>query len=79
MSAVHCFEESARQYADEFNAPEDLMARARERLAWRLERSSDRTCAVCGAPIPATKRADAEVCSEACRQRRKRARRAAGN
>jgi hypothetical protein len=66
------FEEAARRYADEFASADDLLARARERLAHRLARSSDRACAVCGGPIPGAIRADAKVCSAACRQRRKR-------
>ena len=62
-------EEIASRYADEFYSAEDLVEKAQARLAWRLRRSAEGACSVCGAPLVA-RRADADTCSRKCRQKK---------
>lgn len=64
-------ERHAERYADEMTSTEALAAAARRRLAERVRRASQGTCAECHGPILA-RRAGAETCSTQCQERRKK-------
>lgn len=75
--------EGRKDYWTEYNAARAERRREYERERYRQRKAGElkppapvKNCALCGGPIPPTKRADARFCSRSCIQKAKRGRNA---
>ena len=73
--------EDRKEYMADYNAARAERRREYERERYRKLKSGEvkppapvKNCALCGGPIPPTKRADARFCSRSCIQKAKRTR-----